>query len=164
MVNHISQKLLTKWQGIAANIKGVSEETTTGVVRLYQMLEKGEHFPAMNGKTVFVHAVKKMAESLSACLSEASFKIERPGPIKTTSYFLIFCHFKISPAAFNEGAPALSLKGKVIASGKAAVIIPRSQFGHAIVTSPAPAFNTALPAKIAAPLMPFEPAIIKTFP
>ena len=38
-----------KWQQIAASIKGVTEETTTGVHRLYQMQKKGELlFPAMN--------------------------------------------------------------------------------------------------------------------
>lgn len=39
----------TKWQKIAESIQGVTEETTTGVHRLYQMVEKGELlFPAMN--------------------------------------------------------------------------------------------------------------------
>ncbi len=38
-----------KWTKIAAGIKGVTEETTTGVHRLYQMQDKGELlFPAMN--------------------------------------------------------------------------------------------------------------------
>ncbi|MGW8228999.1 MAG: adenosylhomocysteinase [Gammaproteobacteria bacterium] len=38
-----------KWQQMAASVKGVTEETTTGVHRLYQMQEKGELlFPAMN--------------------------------------------------------------------------------------------------------------------
>ena len=38
-----------KWQQIADNVKGVTEETTTGVHRLYQMQEGGELlFPAMN--------------------------------------------------------------------------------------------------------------------
>jgi len=38
-----------KWQHIADSVKGVTEETTTGVHRLYQMQEKGELlFPAMN--------------------------------------------------------------------------------------------------------------------
>ena len=38
-----------KWSKTAAAIKGVTEETTTGVHRLYQMQEKGElPFPAMN--------------------------------------------------------------------------------------------------------------------
>ena len=39
----------TKWTKVAAAIKGVSEETTTGVHRLYQMVERGELvFPAIN--------------------------------------------------------------------------------------------------------------------
>ncbi|MCP3920033.1 MAG: adenosylhomocysteinase, partial [bacterium] len=38
-----------KWTKIGAGVKGVSEETTTGVHRLYQMVERGELlFPAMN--------------------------------------------------------------------------------------------------------------------
>ncbi len=39
----------TKWQDMAAGIVGVSEETTTGVHRLYQMQSRGELlFPAIN--------------------------------------------------------------------------------------------------------------------
>jgi adenosylhomocysteinase len=39
----------TRWTGIANGIKGVTEETTTGVHRLYQMHERGELlFPAIN--------------------------------------------------------------------------------------------------------------------
>ncbi|MFV0461709.1 MAG: adenosylhomocysteinase, partial [Nostocoides sp.] len=38
-----------RWTEVAAGIKGVTEETTTGVHRLYQMFEKGElQFPAIN--------------------------------------------------------------------------------------------------------------------
>src|SRR5690349_6115032 len=38
-----------RWTNIAANIKGVTEETTTGVNRLYQMQEAGQLlFPAIN--------------------------------------------------------------------------------------------------------------------
>ncbi len=38
-----------RWTRVAANIKGVSEETTTGVRRLYQMMEAGTLlFPAIN--------------------------------------------------------------------------------------------------------------------
>jgi adenosylhomocysteinase len=38
-----------KWSDIAAQVRGVTEETTTGVHRLYQMLERGELlFPAIN--------------------------------------------------------------------------------------------------------------------
>ena len=43
------EKSKDKWTKIAAGIKGVTEETTTGVHRLYQMMERGELlFPAMN--------------------------------------------------------------------------------------------------------------------
>ncbi len=39
----------TKWTRMAAELKGVTEETTTGVHRLYQMLERKELlFPAIN--------------------------------------------------------------------------------------------------------------------
>jgi adenosylhomocysteinase len=39
----------SKWQKIAESVKGVTEETTTGVHRLYDMMKKGELlFPAMN--------------------------------------------------------------------------------------------------------------------
>ncbi len=38
-----------KWTKLASKIKGVTEETTTGVMRLYQMLERKElMFPAIN--------------------------------------------------------------------------------------------------------------------
>jgi len=39
----------TKWTKMASKIKGVSEETTTGVHRLYQMAKAGRLlFPAIN--------------------------------------------------------------------------------------------------------------------
>jgi len=38
-----------KWTNVAKRVKGVSEETTTGVLRLYQMIEEGKLlFPAIN--------------------------------------------------------------------------------------------------------------------
>jgi adenosylhomocysteinase len=38
-----------RWTSIAESIRGVSEETTTGVLRLYQMMQRGELlFPAIN--------------------------------------------------------------------------------------------------------------------
>ena len=38
-----------KWTQMAKSVKGVTEETTTGVMRLYKMMEKGELlFPAIN--------------------------------------------------------------------------------------------------------------------
>ena len=46
---HAARATRQKWTRMAAAIKGVTEETTTGVHRLYQMLERGELlFPAIN--------------------------------------------------------------------------------------------------------------------
>ena len=39
----------TRWQRVAAKVRGVSEETTTGVHRLYQLEQQGKLlFPAIN--------------------------------------------------------------------------------------------------------------------
>jgi adenosylhomocysteinase len=49
LLNRSLEQSPSKWGEIAASIKGVTEETTTGVHRLYQMLERGELlFPAIN--------------------------------------------------------------------------------------------------------------------
>lgn len=41
-----------------------------------EMLDKREHFPQMNGKTVFVHAVKRMPEAVLEALNANGKKIE----------------------------------------------------------------------------------------
>ena len=49
LLNRTLVEAPTKWSEVASRIKGVTEETTTGVHRLYQMLERGELlFPAIN--------------------------------------------------------------------------------------------------------------------
>ncbi len=51
IVNHMLKEVKTKtsWQSVIKELKGVSEETTTGVHRLYQMMERGELLiPAIN--------------------------------------------------------------------------------------------------------------------
>lgn len=40
------------------------------------MIDQGAHFPYMNGKTVFVHAVKRMAECLMGTIQKNGFQIE----------------------------------------------------------------------------------------
>ena len=52
-LNAILKKVLaedsTRWHRVAEEVRGVSEETTTGVHRLYQMQEEGKLlFPAFN--------------------------------------------------------------------------------------------------------------------
>jgi adenosylhomocysteinase len=49
LLNKTLREDKTKWTRMAAGIKGVTEETTTGVKRLYKMFETGELiFPAIN--------------------------------------------------------------------------------------------------------------------
>lgn len=49
VLNRTISKGSSKWSDIVNDVKGVTEETTTGVHRLYQMMESGElMFPAMN--------------------------------------------------------------------------------------------------------------------
>ncbi|MFK5986715.1 MAG: adenosylhomocysteinase [Pseudomonadota bacterium] len=63
------------WQDIAASIKGVTEETTTGVHRLYEMQEKGELlFPAMN---VNDSATKSKFDNLYGCRESLIDSIKR---------------------------------------------------------------------------------------
>jgi adenosylhomocysteinase len=49
LIRSSMQKDKSRWSRIASSIRGVSEETTTGVHRLYQMMENGTLlFPAIN--------------------------------------------------------------------------------------------------------------------
>jgi len=64
-----------KWHRIAKEIKGVSEETTTGVHRLYQMMEKGELlFPAIN---VNDSVTKSKFDNLYGCRESLADGIKR---------------------------------------------------------------------------------------
>jgi len=63
------------WTKAAKNIKGVSEETTTGVHRLYQMMEKGELlFPAIN---VNDSVTKSKFDNLYGCRESLADGIKR---------------------------------------------------------------------------------------
>lgn len=63
------------WQKIAARIRGVSEETTTGVHRLYQMAETGELlFPAIN---VNDSVTKSKFDNLYGCRESLADGIKR---------------------------------------------------------------------------------------
>ena len=65
----------TFWQDTAASIKGVTEETTTGVHRLYEMQEKAELlFPAMN---VNDSATKSKFDNLYGCRESLIDSIKR---------------------------------------------------------------------------------------
>ena len=64
-----------RWHKVALEMKGVSEETTTGVHRLYQMLEKGELlFPAIN---VNDSVTKSKFDNLYGCRESLADGIKR---------------------------------------------------------------------------------------
>ncbi|MGC8773664.1 MAG: adenosylhomocysteinase [Chlorobaculum sp.] len=64
-----------RWHKVAAGMKGVSEETTTGVHRLYQMMEKGELlFPAIN---VNDSVTKSKFDNLYGCRESLADGIKR---------------------------------------------------------------------------------------
>lgn len=64
-----------RWTKVASKIRGVSEETTTGVHRLYQMLEKGELlFPAIN---VNDSVTKSKFDNLYGCRESLADGIKR---------------------------------------------------------------------------------------
>jgi adenosylhomocysteinase len=64
-----------KWHRMAKEIRGVSEETTTGVHRLYQMMEKGELlFPAIN---VNDSVTKSKFDNLYGCRESLADGIKR---------------------------------------------------------------------------------------
>lgn len=65
----------TRWHRTVAEFKGVSEETTTGVHRLYQMLEAGELlFPAIN---VNDSVTKSKFDNLYGCRESLADGIKR---------------------------------------------------------------------------------------
>lgn len=64
-----------RWTEISAKIQGVSEETTTGVHRLYQLMEKGElPFPAIN---VNDSVTKSKFDNLYGCRESLADGIKR---------------------------------------------------------------------------------------
>jgi adenosylhomocysteinase len=74
-LNKILKEDNTRWQRTVAGLKGVSEETTTGVHRLYQMLEKGELlFPAIN---VNDSVTKSKFDNLYGCRESLADGIKR---------------------------------------------------------------------------------------
>jgi adenosylhomocysteinase len=81
----------TKWQKIAKNIKGISEETTTGVHRLYQMLEKNELlFPAIN---VNDSVTKSKFDNLYGCRESLADGLKRATDIMVAGKTVVVCGY-----------------------------------------------------------------------
>ncbi|MDA1353339.1 MAG: adenosylhomocysteinase [bacterium] len=80
-----------KWTAIANKIQGVSEETTTGVHRLYQMMEKGELlFPAIN---VNDSVTKSKFDNLYGCLESLADGIKRATDIMLAGKVAVICGY-----------------------------------------------------------------------
>jgi len=80
-----------KWQKVAANIKGVSEETTTGVHRLYQMVERGElPFPAMNVNDA---VTKSKFDNLYGCRHSLTDGILRATDVMLSGKVAVVCGY-----------------------------------------------------------------------
>ena len=80
-----------KWHGFAEKIKGVSEETTTGVHRLYQMLEAGKLlFPAMN---VNDSVTKSKFDNLYGCRESLVDGIKRATDVMVAGKVAVVCGY-----------------------------------------------------------------------
>ncbi len=80
-----------KWTKIGKYIRGVSEETTTGVHRLYQMMEKGELlFPAIN---VNDSVTKSKFDNLYGCRESLADGIKRGTDVMVAGKVVVVCGY-----------------------------------------------------------------------
>ncbi|KAF5033674.1 Adenosylhomocysteinase [anaerobic digester metagenome] len=94
-LNKILNKILAdtpkSWSAIAPEIKGVSEETTTGVHRLYQMLEQGKLlFPAFN---VNDSVTKSKFDNLYGCRESLADGIKRATDVMIAGKVVVVCGY-----------------------------------------------------------------------
>ncbi|MBQ5573352.1 MAG: adenosylhomocysteinase [Bacteroidaceae bacterium] len=79
------------WNGMASQIKGVSEETTTGVHRLYQMQQRGELlFPAFN---VNDSVTKSKFDNLYGCRESLVDGIKRATDVMVAGKVAVVCGY-----------------------------------------------------------------------
>ncbi|MFW6005266.1 MAG: adenosylhomocysteinase [Desulfonatronovibrionaceae bacterium] len=80
-----------KWTRIAEKIRGVSEETTTGVHRLYQMERNGELlFPAIN---VNDSVTKSKFDNLYGCRESLADGIKRATDVMVAGKVVVICGY-----------------------------------------------------------------------
>lgn len=81
----------TRWQRVAKEIKGVSEETTTGVHRLYQMMKENKLlFPAFN---VNDSVTKSKFDNLYGCRESLADGIKRATDIMLAGKVVVVCGY-----------------------------------------------------------------------
>jgi adenosylhomocysteinase len=80
-----------KWHKLAKNVRGVSEETTTGVHRLYQMAEQGKLlFPAIN---VNDSVTKSKFDNLYGCRHSLTDGIMRASDVMLAGKVAVVCGY-----------------------------------------------------------------------
>jgi adenosylhomocysteinase len=80
-----------RWETVIQRIKGVSEETTTGVSRLYQMLNRGElRFPAIN---VNDSVTKSKFDNLYGCRESLADGIKRATDVMVCGKVVVVCGY-----------------------------------------------------------------------
>ncbi len=80
-----------KWHRVAEELKGISEETTTGVHRLYQMLEQGELLvPAIN---VNDSVTKSKFDNLYGCRESLADGIKRATDVMIAGKVVVVCGY-----------------------------------------------------------------------
>ncbi|NOZ80695.1 MAG: adenosylhomocysteinase [DPANN group archaeon] len=90
-LGEIYEKDPQHWTSIAANIKGVSEETTTGVHRLYKMMKEGTLlFPAIN---VNDSVTKSKFDNLYGCRESLADGIKRGTDIMVAGKVVLVCGY-----------------------------------------------------------------------
>jgi len=88
---HSVERDATKWQRVAKHIIGVSEETTTGVHRLYQMEKTGELlFPAIN---VNDSVTKSKFDNLYGCRESLVDGIKRATDVMVAGKTVVVCGY-----------------------------------------------------------------------
>ncbi|MDR2726698.1 MAG: adenosylhomocysteinase [Deltaproteobacteria bacterium] len=80
-----------RWTGVAAKVRGVSEETTTGVHRLYQLAQEGKLlFPAIN---VNDSVTKSKFDNLYGCRESLADGIKRATDIMVAGKVVCVCGY-----------------------------------------------------------------------
>ena len=80
-----------KWKRVVSELKGISEETTTGVHRLYQMMENGELLvPAIN---VNDSVTKSKFDNLYGCRESLADGIKRATDVMLAGKVVVVCGY-----------------------------------------------------------------------
>jgi adenosylhomocysteinase len=90
-LRNILKETPARWTNVIKDIRGVSEETTTGVHRLYQMMERGELlFPAIN---VNDSVTKSKFDNLYGCRESLADGIKRATDVMVAGKVVVICGY-----------------------------------------------------------------------